>query len=114
MYDAVPAIQGQLYDALLANLMDKLTRHTLAEFNRGGTGSPFEAATYVPIKVTNESLDSAWARGRHADSFYTAIPIFRKCGVPETTLTRMIDWGASMWPAGNWAAIRPGGALALP
>ena len=44
--------------------------------------------------------------GRHAEFWYHMIPEFRAVGFPESTLTRMIDWGEAMWPLGNWEALR--------
>jgi hypothetical protein len=37
---------------------------------------------------------------------YKVIPALRSIGVEESALNRLIDWSKTMWPNGNWEALR--------
>ena len=49
---------------------------------------------------------NAIADGRLPQAWYWAVPTFRTLGVSEATLTRMIDYGETLWPSGDWNALR--------
>ena len=47
-------------------------------------------------------------RGYQADAYYLRIKTLKDRGyVTPSTLNRLVDWGASIWPKGNWQALRP-------
>jgi hypothetical protein len=47
-------------------------------------------------------------RGYQADAYYLRIKTLKDRGyVTPSTLNRLVDWGASIWPKGNWQALCP-------
>jgi hypothetical protein len=95
------------YDGLINMLVDNVTAFGLNEWQRGTpTGNVLEPASYVPVALARDALGAECHTGRYADCWYSVIPYFRRAGVNNATLTRMIDWSAAVWPAGNWNALR--------
>lgn len=103
-----PDRRARLLGAMLAATMDLFERHPPSTWRRDADTSDgvVEPESYVPETITDSGLDAAHQRGRYADCWYTMIPRFREAGVDEAILTRVIDFGAAMWPAGDWDALR--------
>jgi hypothetical protein len=99
-------LRRSIYAALLSATMDLLERFTPAEHHTAG--SELEPATHIPALIDRTTEDFNYQRhiGRFADCWYTMIGMFRADGVDEAVLTRMINWGAAMWPRGDWNARR--------
>jgi len=111
--------RNAVYEALLGALMDKFESHSLAEWNSfrdahlASGKERLKPADHVP-----SLLDCCMGRELHGqrwvDAWYTVIPQFRASGVDEIVLERMIAWAESMWPNGDWDAVREHGKYAWP
>ena len=114
--DALPSsVRGAVYDALLANTMDLFERFSPAAWRRTsesdphrhpGNNGPIEPASYLPKLLEPHQVNHRRHIGEWANTWYTMIPVFREAGVRETTLNRVINWGKSVWPRGDWEALR--------
>lgn len=100
-----PKTRATLYAAMLNKLLDFLTAYPVERFPRD---NGLEPKDYVPSFVTNLPMDAAAHYGQWANCWYTSIRDFRRIGVPEATLQRMIDWGKAMWPNGKWSVVAAG------
>ena len=65
-----------------------------------------EPMDYVPVPYSGEGKLFEYPANYHADNFWRIIPLFREDGVDEAVLERLRIWCASMWPAGDWDALR--------
>ena len=104
--------RADLFGTILTAYMDAVESHPISEWNRPAdpnTTGRWEPATYTP-RVIQGTWSSLHHQGYYADLWYTMIPTLRIWGVEDAVLTRMIDWGAQMWPRGNWNALRGPGA----
>ena len=46
-------------------------------------------------------------RGRdHAEALFKVIPLFRSQGIDCSILNELIDWGAEIWPQGDWQSLK--------
>jgi len=69
--------------------------------------SNFETVNYVAHYDPLWSYDLG-GQGYMADSYYLQIKTLKERGyVTTSTLNRLVDWGASIWPKGEWAKLRP-------
>jgi hypothetical protein len=66
----------------------------------------FETANYVAHFVPNHV--EGWCEwGYQADCYYERIKNLKESGlVAPTTLTRLVNWAAGVWPKGEWAKLR--------
>lgn len=114
VFEALPVEERRsVLTALLRATMDLFERFDASTWQRAPTGSMtatedanLEPASYVPKLVTNMSLAAAHHEQRYADCWFTMIPRFRQAGADEAQLTRLIDWGKTMWPGGDWDSLR--------
>lgn len=67
----------------------------------------FETMDYVPRLRTD--LPEGYAEwGYQADAYYARIHDLGASGlVSDATMNRLCDWGAGVWPRGDWDALRP-------
>jgi hypothetical protein len=100
--------RAALFNALLSVYMDAVESRDISEWNRPEDPNIlgyWEAASYLPVTITNQSWTDAHTAGRYADLWYTMIPEYRAWGVDVQVLDRMIAWGAQMWPLADWEAL---------
>jgi hypothetical protein len=71
------------------------------------TADNFETIDYVPRVRTD--LPEGYAEwGYQADAYYARIHELSESGlVTPATIHRLCDWGAGVWPRGDWDALRP-------
>ena len=111
---ADPALRTAIYDGLLANTLDLYEqfspddwqRRTGEEIDRRQGDQKIEPATYVPQMLEGHQINYRRFLGEWANVWYSMIPLFREAGVSEATLERVISWGESVWPLGDWEALR--------
>ena len=111
-----PGLRGDVYDGLLAATMDLFERQATGDWQRTDPAAPhrrtndhqIEPASYQIQPFDPSEMDLRVSQGRWADSWYVMVPLFRDAGVSEATLTRAIDWGATVWPENDWDALRAG------
>lgn len=108
LLDDLPiAWRANAYSGLINMLIDDVSAYGVGEWQRGSpVNNILEPTSYVPNMLARNTLDAQCHQGRYADCWYSVIPHFRLAGVDNVTLTRMIEWSASVWPAGNWNALR--------
>jgi hypothetical protein len=105
--DLPPAWRASAYDGLINMLIDNVTAFGVNEWQRGTVvANVLEPASYLPQALARGALGAHCHVGHYADCWYSVVPYFRRAGVDNAALTRMIDWSASVWPAGNWNALR--------
>lgn len=88
-----PSDRTALLQATLQNWFAKCQQYTPAQYYAGGIADP----NYVP---------TGFYYGLWADRLYYMIPRYRSLGVDGTLLNSICDWAATIWPLGNWAAIK--------
>ncbi len=105
--DLPTAWRTNAYAGLLNMLLDNVSVHAPSEWARGKVvGNVLEPTNFVPFVIPLNRLGADCHENNYASCWYSTIPAFRQAGVDSATLTRMIDWSASIWPAGNWNALR--------
>lgn len=97
------ADRARVYELLLQTYLALVERFAPSEWPRGAGALP-EPASHVPS--ASASLDTLTATGEMADALWVAIPRFRDAGVSAATIDRLIAFGASLWPSGDWSSLR--------
>ncbi len=89
-------------------LVDSVSVYNVADWRDGtaSSGNQLEAITFVPELFSVPQLDGKCHERNYASCWYSVVAPLRAAGVDSATLNRYIDWSASIWPAGNWAALR--------
>ena len=104
-----PGLKNKVQNALLEAWLDKTETYDPSEFPRGdGSQNKVNEVDYVPTPWSGSGQVSN--SGTHADGVYRAIPMMREDGMDEALIERLRLWGAAMWPAGDWDALRAPGA----
>ena len=69
----------------------------------------FETMDYVAHYVPRNQHNEAWCEwGYQADCYYERIKDLKDSGLlTSSTLNRLVNWAAGVWPRGEWAALRP-------
>jgi cytochrome c553 len=107
VFDALePWDRARVLGAGLDTWLDAVAAVPTAAWPRGlDTDEAWEPADYVPKPVVN-SLQAAHHRQLWADVFHAAVRHYIDAGVPLASIERMIAWGESMWPLGDWSTHR--------
>ena len=98
------SLRERLQSHLLRAFMDKTLTYDVSEYRRGNGQTNVSGADQIPTPYSGS--------GRVADSttdhnqVYRSIPMMREFGMSETQINRLIDWGETMWPLGDWDALR--------
>ena len=104
-----PSENANMKEALLQATMDLIRTHANSEWPRNNSSfndNTLRTNTYKPKIFPVEEMGSRLHEHYYEDAWMTMIPEFRNQGVREATLNRLIDWGAEMWPQGDWEALR--------
>jgi hypothetical protein len=105
--DLEPHARADVFNTMLAAYMDAVESYDVTAWTRPpnpDTPGRWEDATYVPVPVVGQ-WRQAHDANRYADLWFTMIPEFRRWGVDQELLNRLILWGAQMWPLGDWASL---------
>ena len=71
------------------------------------TADNFDTVDYVP-RVRSDLPEGYAEWGYQADAYYARIDGLSESGLlTDGTLNRLCDWGAGVWPRGDWDALRP-------
>ena len=104
-FDAIrPGLRERLQSHMLRQWLDKTETYAPDEFPRGDTQNALSPADSIPepwtgqFNITNSTMDH--------NGVYRAIQFLREDGVSETQLERLRLWGQTMWPDGDWDALR--------
>jgi hypothetical protein len=108
------AERKQLQEALALAFLGTVERYTpsqwtrrVADEDRYLDSSTFETVNFVANYNPAHAYDLP-ERGYQADAYYLRIKTLKDRGyVTASTLNRLVNWGASVWPKGNWAVLRP-------
>jgi cytochrome c553 len=108
LLDELPsAWRANAYSGLLNMLVDNVSVYAASDWPRGSViNNTLEPTNYIPITKTRNELPAHCHNQHYADCWYSVIPIFKAAGVDQTTINRMIDWSAAVWPAGDWNRFR--------
>jgi hypothetical protein len=95
----VPAARRlQITTAVVRAWLDESRRYPPDRYARHGSDDfAVEGTAHVP----RPSFE-----GRMADRLRAAIPRFRALEMEAPLLRELVDWGAAMWPAGDWSTLR--------
>ncbi len=100
-----PSQRANLKEALLQATMDLIRTHDNSEWPRGSSNfndNTLRPNSYQPKPFSLDEMGYRLHEHYYEDAWMTMIPEFREQGVREVTLNRLIDWGAEMWPSGDW------------
>ena len=108
------ADRKQLQEALALAFLGTVERYRPDQWTRRVVddnayldSSTFETVNYVAHYNPNWNYDLA-GQGYMADNYYLQIKTLKERGYVTTgTLDRLVDWGASIWPKGEWSKLRP-------
>lgn len=94
-WDAIPQPKrGQIMTALVQSWFIEMQKFSPAEYYAAGFADP----NYVP--------SNNYTSGNIADQIYNMIPLFRGYGADGSTLNSICSWAATVWPNGNWQALK--------
>jgi hypothetical protein len=104
---------AQLQEALALAFLAVAERYTPDQWVRRTvdddahrTADNFETVEYAPRYDPRHAYDLP-ERGYQADAYYLRIKLLKDNALlTPATLTRLINWGESIWPRGEWAALR--------
>ena len=95
LWTALPAAtRGAVMTAVLQSWFEQVQVYSPAQYYQAG----FASATYMPVDQYNSSI---WG-----DLVYDMIPHFRSYGADGTLLNSICNWAATVWPRGNWNALK--------
>ncbi len=108
------ADRKQLQEVLALAFLGTVERYTPSQWSRRTVNdaahldaSNFETVDYVATFNVANSYDLP-ERGYQADAYYDRIRTLKLRGyLTASTLNRLVDWGATIWPKGTWALLRP-------
>ena len=108
------AERKQLQEALALAFLGTVERYTPDQWPRrpldnevNRNADTFETVNYVAHFDPANSYDLP-ERGYQADAYYDRIRTLKRKGyLTAPTLNRLVNWGASVWPKGEWAQLRP-------
>jgi hypothetical protein len=114
MFAVLPvATRVAMYEAIIHATVDLLDRHPASTWPRSDdltskdSDNEVQTAGYEPVLITGaKTFRKRLHEGQYADTWFTMIPYYRSAGVGEAALTRLIDWGETMWPLGDWDSLR--------
>ena len=105
-----PGLRLRVFDALLATWLDKTESYGPEDWGRWPEPAPGEPYASGPQKLDPASyVPTAGDDIGHehfADQVYRLVPELRAEGVDGALLNRLADWGETMWPDGDWDAVR--------
>ncbi|MFO1389385.1 hypothetical protein [Cellvibrio sp.] len=108
------AERKQLQEALALAFLGTVERYTPNQWTRRVAddaahldSSTFETVNYAPRYNPLNSYDLP-ERGYQADAYYLRIKTLKDRNyLTASTLNRLVNWGASIWPKGEWELLRP-------
>lgn len=110
------ADRKQLQEALALAFLGVAERYTTNQWIRRSadtdalrTADNFETVDYVARHVPPDQHVEGWCEwGYQADCYYERIKTLKDNNlVTPATLTRLVNWGLSVWPKGEWHLLRP-------
>ena len=99
-----PGLHKAAMDALLRGFLAKSNTYDPGDWQRGNGAGRLDPADYVPTAWDGQG--SEFDERHHADVIYRLVPRFREMGLDGALVNGLADWGASLWPLGDWAALR--------
>jgi hypothetical protein len=104
----------QLQEALALAFLDTVERYRPDQWTRrlDDNSSNRDSATFETVDYVAH-YNPAWTydlagQGFMADYYYLSVKTLKERGYVTTpTLNRLIDWGVSIWPKGEWQLLRP-------
>ena len=100
-----PGLGATVRDALLEAWLDKTETYPVGAWPRGDTQNEVNRVGYVPTPFEGTGALLADSTTT-ADGIYRAVPRLRAAGADPALVERLRAWGARMWPAGDWEALR--------
>lgn len=110
------ADRKQLQDALALAFLGVAERYSTNQWHRRTADTEalrsadnFETVDYVAHYVPPQNHVEGWCEwGYQADCYYERIKILKDNQfVTDSTLNRLVNWGLSVWPKGEWEQLRP-------
>ena len=101
---AASGLKNNVQNALLAQWLEKTETYEPDEWPRGEGQNNVNPADYVPTAYPGKGLISS--SGVHADGIYRTIPRMHQAGIRPDLIERLRQWGKSLWPKGDWDALK--------
>ena len=101
-----PTVSRRIIESLIHSTVDVLENYTPDQWHKAKDNNKVRHAQDKVIKPILPAKLSEQIYNRYGSAWMTSILIFRKQGISEPTLKRMIDWGEKIWPTGDWSALR--------
>jgi hypothetical protein len=98
------ADEAKVLTAFMQAFLDQSKKFTAVQYYAGNltdTSGNYKDANYVPVPHPYDP-----GAGAYSDRVMTVILSARERGVPNTLLNQICDWGKSVWPKGNWDALK--------
>ena len=93
-----PAQRRQVLQAVIHAWFERSRSFTVAQYLAGKTaGQTVVDPNEIPVVNYN---------GRFGDKVRFMIPEFRKLGIDRVLLNQICDWAKTLWPRGDWDAIK--------
>ena len=105
--DVESGLRLKIQNAGLATFMDKTLSYGPDDFARFGTGDQYNLpdANQKPTADDGSTYRISDGSMSH-NTIYRSVPLLRQFGIDETQIDRLIDWGETMWPLGDWSSQR--------
>ena len=99
-------LKRDLAEAFTREMVDKLTRHDYAEWDRKDGKDGIEPESYIPsYGKRGRGKKSMFDRTTYADHFFRIIPLYSELGVDPEVLDSLAQWGKGAWPQGDWESL---------
>ncbi len=102
--DVEPGLHATVMNALLAAFLEKSTTYAPERWQRGDGPGRLDPADYVPTAWDGSGYE--FDEAHHANVIYRVVPRLREVGLDDALVNDLADWGASLWPGGDWDAVK--------
>ena len=107
-----PGLRVRVLNAVMATWLEKSTSYAPDEWDRWPSGQSgpqkIDAVDYAPQPW--DGSGKLFDREHLSEPIFRLVPYFRSVGVSDQVANNLADWGASMWPRGDWASLKGEGA----
>ncbi len=107
-----PGLRVRVLNAVMATWLEKSTSYAPDEWDRWPSGQSgpqkIDAADYAPQPW--DGSGKLFDREHLSEPIFRLVPYFRGIGLDEQIVNDLADWGALMWPRGDWQGLKGEGA----
>ena len=100
-----PTVATNIREGVLQAFMDKTLEHPVEDYPRWELGGSYDSYKWAPPEIAVPVPEEYEDQAIHLYAWWDMIPRFRDAGVSEALLQDVADWGAAMWPNGDWNGL---------